>query len=73
MIRGRSSVDINAAWAPQSVYHSCDRSIALLIPGEKVIVTADHLGEPMSLNAVVQSLHVTLTGYGVKIHDQSKV
>lgn len=44
----------------------------MYIPGDNVFVTTDHMGEPMPLNAVVQSLQVTLTEYNVKIHEQSK-
>ncbi|CAM9383902.1 unnamed protein product, partial [Scytosiphon promiscuus] len=42
------------------------------ISGDHVFVTTDHMGEPMPLNAVVQSLQVNLTEYNVKIHEQSK-
>lgn len=41
--------------------------------GDNVFVTTDHMGEPMSLNVVVQNLQVTLTEYSVKIQEQSKV
>lgn len=42
-------------------------------PGDNVFVTTDHMGEPMPLNKVVQTLQVTLTEYSVKIQEQSKV
>lgn len=42
-------------------------------PGDNVFVTTDHMGEPMPLNRVVQTLQVTLTEYSVKIQEQSKV
>ncbi|CAM9155535.1 unnamed protein product [Sphacelaria rigidula] len=43
------------------------------ISGENVFVTTDHMGEPMALNKVVQTLQVSLTEYSIKIQEQSKV
>ena len=45
----------------------------LCVEGENVFVTTDHMGEPMPLNKVVQTLQVSLTEYSVKIQEQSKV
>eukprot|EP00904_Undaria_pinnatifida_P004229 jgi/Undpi1/13807/HiC_scaffold_9.g03458.m1 len=42
------------------------------ISGDNVFVATDHMGEPMPLNTVVQSLQVTLTEYNVKMSEQSK-
>lgn len=53
--------------------HSLLLPFPLLTTGDNVFVTTDHMGEPMPLNTVVQSLQVTLTEYNVKMSEQSKV